>query len=92
MAAATERDARVARVIDREVAPVWHDRFARMIYRELPMSDGSFVLDIHCGSGRTTSEILQRMDSSSRVLAIDVRMPESRSSSSNRSSASAHEP
>ena len=54
------RDQRVARVIDREVAPVWHDRFARLILQRLPTVSGSFVLDVHCGPGRTTRELLQR--------------------------------
>ncbi len=52
----------MARVIDREVAPVWHDRFARMIYREMPLNPRTFVLDVHCGPGRSTAELLQRLD------------------------------
>jgi SAM-dependent methyltransferase len=61
----------LARVIDREVAPVWHDRFARMIYRELPLNPRTFVLDVHCGPGRSTAELLQRLDAGSRVLALE---------------------
>ncbi|MCA9713493.1 MAG: methyltransferase domain-containing protein, partial [Myxococcales bacterium] len=69
--AARLRDRRVARVVDREIAPVWHDRFARLIIRNLPPITGLFALDIHCGPGRLTSEILQRTDPRSRVLAIE---------------------
>lgn len=65
------RDRRVARVIDREIAPVWHDRFARLILRNLPLRAGQFVLDLHCGPGHTTAELLQRLDDTSRVLAIE---------------------
>ncbi|MEZ4448842.1 MAG: methyltransferase domain-containing protein [Nannocystaceae bacterium] len=65
------RDRRVARVIDREIAPVWNDRFARLIYRNLPQRNGQFVLDLHCGPGHSTAEILQRLDDTSRVLAIE---------------------
>jgi ubiquinone/menaquinone biosynthesis C-methylase UbiE len=61
----------VARVIDRDVAPIWHDRFARMLLRHLPNTRDAFVLDAHCGSGRATYEILQRLDDSARVLAIE---------------------
>jgi ubiquinone/menaquinone biosynthesis C-methylase UbiE len=57
-------------VIDREVAPIWHDRFARMLMRELPSSSGTFALDIHSGPGHTTAELLQRLDESSRVVAL----------------------
>ncbi|MCA9636183.1 MAG: class I SAM-dependent methyltransferase, partial [Myxococcales bacterium] len=65
------RDRRVARVIDREIAPIWHDRFARMILRNLPLRAGQFVLDMHSGPGHSTAELLQRLDDSSRVLAIE---------------------
>jgi SAM-dependent methyltransferase len=65
------RGRRVARVIDREVAPIWHDRFARMILQRIPIVPGSFVLDVHCGAGRTTADLLQRLDDTSRVFAIE---------------------
>jgi len=65
------RSRRVARVIDREVAPIWHDRFARMILQRIPLVPNSFVLDVHCGAGRTTADLLQRLDDGSRVLAIE---------------------
>ncbi|HRI08116.1 MAG TPA: class I SAM-dependent methyltransferase, partial [Nannocystaceae bacterium] len=58
-------------MIDREIAPVWHDRFARLILRNLPLRAGQFVLDLHCGPGHTTAELLQRLDDTSRVLAIE---------------------
>src|SRR5690606_25551394 len=56
--------------IDREVAPIWHDRFARLLLRELPANTGTFALDIHSGPGHTTAELLQRLDESSRVVAL----------------------
>lgn len=67
----TDRDQWIARVVDRQVAPIWHDRFARLIFRELPLPSDAFALDVHCGSGRTTAELLQRLDDSSRVLAVE---------------------
>ncbi len=69
-AAASVREQKLARVIDREVAPVWHDRFARMLMRELPNRVGTFVLDIHSGPGHTTAELLRRLDETSRVVAL----------------------
>jgi ubiquinone/menaquinone biosynthesis C-methylase UbiE len=68
--AASVREQKLARVIDREVAPIWHDRFARLLLRELPSNSGTFVLDIHSGPGHTTAELLQRLDESSRVVAL----------------------
>jgi ubiquinone/menaquinone biosynthesis C-methylase UbiE len=65
------RDRRVARVIDREIAPIWHDRFARLIIRNLPNSSDVIALDIHCGVGRTTAELLHRLGATARVLAIE---------------------
>jgi ubiquinone/menaquinone biosynthesis C-methylase UbiE len=71
-AAQNLRDERIARVIDREVAPLWHDRFARMIWRHLggDLSSPELVLDVCCGAGRTTGEILERFPKA-RVMAIE---------------------
>jgi SAM-dependent methyltransferase len=65
------REQRVARSIDREVAPLWHDRFARMVYRRLPRGADAFTLDVHCGPGRTTFELLERLGDGARVLALE---------------------
>jgi ubiquinone/menaquinone biosynthesis C-methylase UbiE len=64
------REQKLARVIDREVAPVWHDRFARLLLRELPDGPELFTLDVHSGPGHTTAELLQRLDESSRIVAL----------------------
>lgn len=65
------REQRFARAIDREVAPLWHDRFARMAYRRLPRGADAFTLDVHCGPGRTTFELLERLGDGARVLALE---------------------
>jgi len=69
--AQTLRDERLARVIDREVAPIWHDRFARMLWRHLPSDPPGMVLDVHCGGGRTTAELLERLAGNAKVIAIE---------------------
>ena len=69
--AQTLRDERLARVIDREVAPLWHDRFARMLWRHLPSTPPGMVLDVHCGGGRTTAELLERLPGEAKVIAIE---------------------
>jgi SAM-dependent methyltransferase len=58
-------------MMDREIAPVWHDRFSRLIFRELPVRPKSIVLDVHCGPGHTSAELLQRLDNSSRIVALE---------------------
>lgn len=68
--ASSVREQKLARVIDREVAPIWHDRFARLLMRELPSAPETFALDIHSGAGHTTAELLQRLDESSRIVAL----------------------
>lgn len=65
------REQRFARALDREVAPLWHDRFARLMYRHLPRGADCFTLDVHCGPGRTTFELLERLGVGSRVLALE---------------------
>ncbi len=67
----SQRDQRFARTVDREVAPLWHDRFARMLFRHLPKGADAFTLDVHCGPGRTTFELLERLGAGTRVLALE---------------------
>ncbi len=65
------REERIARVLDREVAPLWHDRFGRLTFRHLPKDGGPLVLDVCCAGGRTTAELLGRLPAAARVVAID---------------------
>ncbi len=50
---------------------MWHDRFSRLIIRNLPNMPDVLALDVHCGSGRTTGELLHRLGAGAKVLAID---------------------
>jgi len=43
-----------------------------LIIRNLPQKEGLFVLDIECGPGRLTTEVLQRTDRTTRVLALET--------------------
>ena len=70
-AAPNPRDERTARVIDREIAPLWHDRFARMMWRHLAGESPALVLDVHAGSGRTAAELMHRLPSSAKVIALE---------------------
>lgn len=70
-AAPNPRDERTARVIDREVAPLWHDRFARMMWRHLPEETPNLVLDVHAGAGRGSAELLQRLAPGAKIIALE---------------------
>jgi ubiquinone/menaquinone biosynthesis C-methylase UbiE len=69
--AQTLREEKVARMVDREIAPVWHDRFAQLIWRQLPQIAAGVALDVHAGSGRGTEELLERLGPDVRVLALE---------------------
>ena len=65
------REQKIARTVDREIAPVWHDRFARMILRHLPTSLEGVVLDVHSGTGRSTEALLERLPPAARVIGLE---------------------
>lgn len=70
-AAQTLREQKIARAVDREIAPVWHDRFARLIWKNLPSPQEGLVLDVHHGPGRTTRELLGRLAPNVRVIGLE---------------------
>ncbi|HEY5927098.1 MAG TPA: methyltransferase domain-containing protein [Kofleriaceae bacterium] len=63
---------KLARIYDEEIAPVWGTRFGKMLLRNLSVPDRGQVLDISCGTGYPTVEILRRMSDGSRLIAIDA--------------------
>ena len=63
---------KLARIYDDEIAPVWGTRFGKMLLRNLAVPDRGQVLDISCGTGYPTTEILRRMNDGSRLIAIDA--------------------
>ena len=63
---------KLARIYDEEIAPVWGTRFGKMLLRNLAVPDRGQVLDISCGTGYPTIEILRRMTDGSRLIAIDA--------------------
>lgn len=62
---------KLARIYDDEVGPVWGARFGKMLLRNLAVPDRGQVLDVSCGTGSPTVEILRRMNDGSRLIAID---------------------
>jgi ubiquinone/menaquinone biosynthesis C-methylase UbiE len=63
---------KLARIYDDEIAPVWGARFGKMLLRNLSVPEKGQVLDISCGTGYPTIEILRRMNEGSRLIAIDA--------------------
>jgi ubiquinone/menaquinone biosynthesis C-methylase UbiE len=63
---------KLARIYDDEIAPVWGTRFGKMLLRNLSVPARGQVLDISCGTGYPTIEILRRMSEGSRLIAIDA--------------------
>jgi ubiquinone/menaquinone biosynthesis C-methylase UbiE len=63
--------ARLAKIYDQEVLPIWSQRFARLLLRDLAIPAGAQVLDFPCATGYVTSEVLRRLHGDSRLIAID---------------------
>ena len=63
---------KLARIYDEEIAPVWGTRFGKMLLRNLSVPERGQVLDVSCGTGYPTVEILRRMSDGSRLIAIDA--------------------
>jgi len=68
----THKVEKLARIYDAEILPVWGTRFGKMLLRNLSVPEKGQVLDISCGTGYPTTEILRRMSDGSRIIAIDA--------------------
>jgi len=68
----THQIEKLARVYDDEIGPVWGSRFGRLLLRDLAIPERGQVLDISCGTGTPTVELLRRMSDGSRIIAIDA--------------------
>jgi ubiquinone/menaquinone biosynthesis C-methylase UbiE len=66
----SHRYEKMARVYDDEILPVWSQRFGRMLLRNLEVPRKSMVLDVGCGTGYPSLELLKRMEEG-RIIAID---------------------
>jgi len=75
MSKRTFKEDKLAKIYDAEVVPIWSRRFGRMMLRELTVPNKAMVLDVNCGSGYPSLEILKRMDEQGRIIAIDSSSP-----------------
>ena len=62
---------KLARLYDDQILPVWADRFGRLILRNLELPEKGQFLDVACGTGYPSIEILRRMGENCRLIAID---------------------
>ena len=67
----TLRVEKLARIYDDEIAPCWGMPFGKLLLRNLAVPERGQVLDVSCGTGNPTIEILRRMSDGSRLIAID---------------------
>ncbi len=70
--ARTMKVEKLARIYDAEIGPVWGSKFGKLLLRDLEVPQKGQVLDISCGTGYPTTEILRRMSEGSRLIAIDA--------------------
>lgn len=66
--ATTEED---AALYDSEVVPRYTSHFAQLILEEFDSPLGGTILDVGCGTGHPTFELLSRIQDTGRVVAID---------------------
>jgi ubiquinone/menaquinone biosynthesis C-methylase UbiE len=50
---------------------LWSQRFGKLLLRELALPPKAMVLDVGCGTGHTSLEILRRLEDQGRIIAID---------------------
>jgi ubiquinone/menaquinone biosynthesis C-methylase UbiE len=68
VSATTEQE---AALYDSVVVPRYSSLFAQMLLQQIPDNARATVLDIGCGTGHPTFEVLRRLDDGGRVVGID---------------------
>jgi ubiquinone/menaquinone biosynthesis C-methylase UbiE len=63
---------KLAHVYEEEVYPLYGQKFADLLTANLTLSPHAHVLQIGCGLGSTTTELLQRMDPESQLIVVET--------------------
>jgi ubiquinone/menaquinone biosynthesis C-methylase UbiE len=71
----SHRYEKMARVYDDEILPIWSQRFGRMLLRDLQIPHKAMVLDVGCGTGYPSLELLKLMDEQGRIIALEPIAP-----------------
>jgi ubiquinone/menaquinone biosynthesis C-methylase UbiE len=67
----TQRE-KLARVYEEEVYPLFGQKLADLLTADLSLAAHSHVLQIGCGLGTTTTELLHQTDPDSRLIAVET--------------------
>jgi len=68
---AAERQARLAKLYDDEIAPAYATRFANLLLRHVRPTSGARVVEVGCATGLLTRELARRFDENSRITAFE---------------------
>jgi len=66
---------KLAKLYDQEILPIWSKRFGKLMLHDLALPPKAMVLDVGCGTGYPSLEILRKMDDAGRIIAIDASSP-----------------
>jgi ubiquinone/menaquinone biosynthesis C-methylase UbiE len=70
-----DRQLRLAKLYDDEIAPAYATRFAALLLRRVRPASGARVVEIGCATGELTRELARRFDDRSRITALDEAEP-----------------
>ena len=70
-AASADKQARLAKLYDDEIAPAYAARFTTLLLRHLRPTSGARVVEVGCATGQLTRELSRRFDDKSHINAFD---------------------
>ncbi len=71
----TSKQERLARVYDKEVLPIWAQPFGRVLLQNMNYPEKGMLLDVGCGTGYPSMEVLRKTGDGVRIIAIDKSPP-----------------
>jgi ubiquinone/menaquinone biosynthesis C-methylase UbiE len=66
-----DKQARLAKLYDDEIAPAYAARFATMLLRHVRPVSGARILELGCATGQLTRELARRFDDRSTITGFD---------------------
>jgi ubiquinone/menaquinone biosynthesis C-methylase UbiE len=66
-----ERAEKLAGIYDRDILQLWSVPFGKRLLANLQIPPRANILDVACGTGYPTSELVKRIDNKSRIIALD---------------------
>ena len=66
-----DKQARLAKIYDDEIAPAYAARFATLLLRQVRPAPGARIVEIGCATGQLTRELARRFDGKTRISAFD---------------------